>query len=216
MEIQLGAEEAAAFLRRPSTSLAAFRGLLGADSGPARALGHLERPGVAYAAFDLAPAHADAKAVQRDVALAGETLAIVDLVVAAGEHHWNIRGSGDGLYVASLTPDLAAGEAIFVHAFSLGQRPEIAAVDAGVDLAGLRTGRTVILFHNEPRMNRSAVAFAVEDEVPELTMLVAGLAPGSWQLWRNGWLEASPAVHPREGAICITSRPGRFFLRHLD
>ncbi len=218
MEIQLGAAAAANFLRRPGTSLAAFRSLFGAEGAQASALGHLERPGLGYAAFDVTVTSAGAKSVQRTAAFVENTLALFDLVVAEGPHRWTLAGSDADLRIESLTPDssLKARETVFLHTVRNGQPAGVCAVDGGVDLAGLRLGGTVVLFHNEPRMNRSALAFAVEDGPPELQVVIAGVAPGDWQLWRNGWLEESLYARPREGGLCFATRPGRFFLRRLD
>jgi hypothetical protein len=204
MEIRLEARAVAEFLRRRPASLSGFRSLLGAQAAQARALGYLESPAVSFAMFDTG-------AVQRGFAFTGGTLATVDLATS-GECTWSLDGVEAGLRVEPV--EMRAG--IFVHAARLEGAPDIHEVEAGVDLAGFRTGPHVILFHNEPRMNRSAVSFAAEEGPSPLTVLVAGLAPGDWQLWRNGWLEASLGVRPSEGALCFDTRPGRFFLRHLD
>ena len=217
MEIQLSAAELASFLRRPTTSVVGFRAIFGPDSTQARALGHLEQPGIAYATFDMTPFYRDAKVVQRSFALVDTTLTTFDLVIGDGSNRWTLDGTEADLHLSSLMPDSSSrGDTVFLHAVRLGNSPEVQPVDAGVDLGGLRIGGTVVLFHNEPRMNRSALSFSVEDGPDSLTILIAGVAPGTWQVWRNGWLEESVVARPQAGAVCLAARPGRFFLRRLD
>jgi hypothetical protein len=210
MEIELNAAEAASYLRRPSTSLAAFRGLLGADAARSRALGRMERPAFGYAAFEVTAG------LERAFALIRTTLVCFDLVAVDDEARWTLAGRDPDLRLTLLTADVSTSDhTLFLHALRLGEYPKTCRVDSGVDLAGLRIGADVLLFHNEPRMNRSALSFAVEDGPPELRAFVAGVAPGAWQLWRDGWLEATLHVQPREGGLSFETRPGRFFLRRL-
>lgn len=217
MTITFDAHRAAGFLAGSATSVVAFRGLLGAGADLARPLGHHQSAGFSYAAFDVTGAYEAAKTVQRSFARSGAILIGFDLIVAVGEHHWTLEGTHPNLYLASLLPDNAArAETPFLHAASLATPPEPLPVDSGVDLAGARFGPVAVFFHNEPRMNRSALAFAVEDGPAALDVFVIGVAPGSWQLWRNGWLDESLTVKPEQGLAAFKTRPGRFFLRRLS
>jgi hypothetical protein len=86
---------------------------------------------------------------------------------------------------------------------------------AGPDLIGIRAGNWVVLFHTEATAGGSPQSF----EVPRgetLHFLITGLAPGIWEIWRNGWLEQIDGV-VRAGASVLdfTGPPGHYFLRKL-
>lgn len=88
----------------------------------------------------------------------------------------------------------------------------------GVDLEGGTAGRWAVLFHTEPTLARSAVSFDTSGRGAEVTRyLVTGLAPGDWQVWRNGWLEDLDGfVRPGECVLYFERAPGSFFLRRLS
>lgn len=83
-----------------------------------------------------------------------------------------------------------------------------------LDLAGARLGGTVALFHREISPARSAVSFHV-DAPGKLKYLVTGLAPGSWDLWFQGFREDSLTVKPREACLYFEGEAGGYFLRRF-
>ncbi len=86
---------------------------------------------------------------------------------------------------------------------------------SSIDFAGVRLASWVVLFHTESASARSAVSFEVKGDGP-LKFLVTGLAPGAWDIWRNGWLEDTSAfVSPQAGALYFEGRPGSYFLRRM-
>ena len=87
---------------------------------------------------------------------------------------------------------------------------------ASIDVAGARIGSWVVMFHNEPSSAASAVGFYVETAAAR-RYLVTGLAPGNWQIWRNGWLvDPGIFVRPRQGVLYFEGRSGSYFLRRLS
>lgn len=86
-----------------------------------------------------------------------------------------------------------------------------------LDLTGVRIGDTVVLFHMEDRMARSAVSFDTGGGSGRVRFIVTGLAPGMWEIWRNGWLvEPEAPVRAPEGVLYFEERPGSYFLRRLS
>jgi len=84
---------------------------------------------------------------------------------------------------------------------------------SSADFAGVRLAGWVVLFHADVRSARSAVSFVLEGD-DKLKFLVTGLAPGTWEIWRNGWLENQQAfVAPRAGALYFEGLAGSYFLR---
>lgn len=82
-----------------------------------------------------------------------------------------------------------------------------------MDLAGTHVGEWVVLFNIEPRSTRSAVWFETTAEA-KLNYLLTGLAPGQWDLWRDGWLvEHGSIVRPAAGALYFSGAGGMYFVR---
>ena len=87
---------------------------------------------------------------------------------------------------------------------------------ASPDLEGVRAGQWVVLFHSERGLARSALFFDVKGE-GRLKFVVAGLAPGTWEVWWNGYLvDHQGGVEKGEGVLYFEGRPGGYFLRRLN
>ena len=88
---------------------------------------------------------------------------------------------------------------------------------SSLDLVGVRTGSTVVLFHTEKQMARSALSFDTGSGEGRLRFIVTGLAPGMWEIWRNGWVvEPEVVVRAGEGVLFFEERPGSYFIRRLS
>ncbi len=84
-----------------------------------------------------------------------------------------------------------------------------------IDFGGVRLQGWVLLFHAESNSARSAVSFNVKGAGP-LRFLIGGLGPGTWEIWRNGWLEdPSGTVERTAGALYFEGPAGDYFLRRL-
>jgi len=82
-----------------------------------------------------------------------------------------------------------------------------------VDLEGARIGDWIVLFHNEPDSAREPQFFFVDRE-GHVKCLIAGLAPGAWELWHNGFVkEPSLEVSPRAGTLYFEGAAGSYFFR---
>jgi hypothetical protein len=88
---------------------------------------------------------------------------------------------------------------------------------SGVDMEGVITGHWAVLFHTDSTLARSAVSFdSSECKARPTRYLATGLAPGDWQVWRNGWLEdVDGFVKPGECVLYFELAAGSFFLRRL-
>jgi len=84
---------------------------------------------------------------------------------------------------------------------------------SSLDLAGAVLRETAVLFHTESTSARSAVSFD-SSETEARHYLITGLAPGLWEVWRNGWLlDLDGKVTPQAGCLYFEERPGSYFLR---
>jgi len=84
---------------------------------------------------------------------------------------------------------------------------------SSLDLAGAALGDTAVLFHTEASSARSAVSFD-SSETGGRRYLITGLAPGTWEVWRNGWLlDLDGRVMPQAGCLYFEERPGSYFFR---
>lgn len=91
--------------------------------------------------------------------------------------------------------------------------PSAVEFTGSVDLDGARIGDWIVLFHNEPNSAREPQFFFVDRGGP-VKCLVAGLAPGLWELWHNGFVkEQSLEVSPRAGALYFEGAAGSYFFR---
>lgn len=87
-----------------------------------------------------------------------------------------------------------------------------------LDLDGVQTGATVVLFHTEPHLASSALSFdTAKTEESRLQFILTGLAPGMWEVWRNGWVvEPGVPVRAGEAVLVFEERPGSYFIRRLQ
>lgn len=85
-----------------------------------------------------------------------------------------------------------------------------------IDFSGAVIGEWTVLFHNEKQALRSAASFEVA-AAGKLKFLIGGLAPGGWEIWRNGWLEDSMnGVDARSGVLYFEGEGGTYFIRHAN
>jgi hypothetical protein len=206
-----------------SLTIGLLRGLLDPE-GAGRVLAYYNQPGVTFMAVNLTANHPPTRTVQRSIValngLGADAMVLsYDIVMPTDQTNlvsWSIRGSLGSFGIRRLLPaseTQPAGETAFLHA--IGLKEKIAAVNdvSSLDLAGVVAGGQAILFHTEPRSAQSGVSFLVEGD-SKLNILVTGLAPGSWEIWRNGWLEEAPGiVTPEAGAMYFDGRAGSYFLR---
>ncbi|MEJ7607191.1 MAG: hypothetical protein WKF37_13220, partial [Bryobacteraceae bacterium] len=83
---------------------------------------------------------------------------------------------------------------------------------SSLDLAGAVLRETAVLFHTDASSAKSAVSFDSSDTQAKRS-LVTGLAPGMWEVWRNGWLlDVDGRVAPQAGCLYFEERPGSYFL----
>ena len=138
----------------------------------------------------------------------------------------------DGAYRYAVTNDGPARRAIAVldgfaarldlnpaPSFSLAgwQKPQgqVSPVDS-VDFAGARQGSLAILFWLDRDPARGAASFTIDGAGP-LKILIAGLAPGTWEFWRNGWLEETGLRVERGSTVLrFDGEPGSYFIRRLN
>ena len=75
-----------------------------------------------------------------------------------------------------------------------------------LDLEGVRTDDAVVLFYTEAGMARSALSFDTGKAAGKLRYIVTGLAPGMWEVWRNGWVvDIGVAVRPAKAFCTLRS-----------
>jgi hypothetical protein len=83
-----------------------------------------------------------------------------------------------------------------------------------IDFNGAIVGDWVVLFHNEARALRSTASFAIAGD-GKYKFMICGLAPGGWEVWRNGWLQdVKGDVDPRSGVLYFEGAAGSYFIRH--
>jgi hypothetical protein len=181
------------------TGLETLRALPGAQ---ARALGHDRGADFAFLAV------ASAGVVREFVYLPVEKALIeFDVVDSATGAKWKLQGGGSAQSLLDTQTQL-------LHLIQLGEQQKAGKIDSD-DLAGLRLRSWGILFYTEPRMARSAVSFDVEGP-SRMKFLIAGLAPGAWEIWRAGMRELEDgAVAPESGLLCFQGKPGSYFLRSV-
>lgn len=112
--------------------------------------------------------------------------------------------------------DILKSEGLFLGVIQFsGNETAPAAVEftGSVDLDGARIGNWIVLFHNELDSAREPQFFFVDREGP-VKCLIAGLAPGLWELWHNGFVkEPSLEVSPRAGSLYFEGAAGSYFFR---
>lgn len=136
--------------------------------------------------------------------------------------HWR---NTDSAFAAVSVPDRGIASVVRLDSGRIEIRHEGASVhtDArsspmvSLDLAGVRIESTVVLFHTEKQMARSALSFDTGTGEGRYRFIVTGLAPGMWEIWRNGWVvEPEVLVRPGEGVLFFEERPGSYFIRRLS
>jgi hypothetical protein len=159
--------------------------LLGPEAARGRALGHYFGPDAEKP--DIAFLAADVNNVTRSVVVLRASAAVVSFAAA-----------GEGRPEA---PRVSAATA-----------PKTEPIES-MDLAGVCVGEWALLFNIEPRATRGAVWFETAGAAKHRA-LVTGLAPGQWDIWRNGWLvEQGAIVRPTAGALYFEGPAGTYFLR---
>jgi hypothetical protein len=206
-------------------------------AGPgARALGHDLTPDCAFLAVDAHAASGDAlRELVRSFVFLPKLGALVSFDIAISLDPpaavaWTIEGATDAARLATILPRgarvtraasgltvsqaKAAAESLFLNVIHTADPRPVETIDS-IDLAGVRLAGCVIAFHQETRMQRSAVSFDVGGP-SALKFLITGLAPGEWEVWRAGMLEIPDGeVRPESGALYFEGAPGSYFLRRL-
>ena len=160
--------------------------------------------------------HGAAKAVQRSVVvLKQNTLIMFDVVAGGTKAFWALNGDTANLNHKSIPFSNGTSDQVFLNVFQEKTAANIGVLST-LDLAGVRIGEYAILFYVDVRAGRSAVFFD-SNGGDKLKTLVAGLAPGSWEVWRNGWLDEPRVVVTREAnALYYEGEPGGYFLKRTS
>jgi hypothetical protein len=89
---------------------------------------------------------------------------------------------------------------------------------SSLDLTGVVVGNNVVLFHTESRLASSAVSFDTgQSGAGRMRFIVTGLAPGMWEIWRDGWVvDIGIPVRAGEAVLAFEERPGSYFVRRLQ
>jgi hypothetical protein len=184
-----------------------------------RALAFAASKEFAFAAMNTTGAHTQMSVVQRSVVvLRGSVGAAIlhDIVVPkddAARSVWTASELADSLRLHRVLPtgDGGVGETAFLNVIA----PNQTAIQdiSSLDLAGVVLNDWAVLFYTEPRSATAAVSFLVDGK-QKLNVLVTGLAPGDWEVWRDGWLLDVPGgVAPSAGSLFFEGRAGSYFLR---
>ena len=174
-------------------------------------------PAYAFLAVDVTPAYAPSlTTVHRFfVQLRGDALLALDLAVGKGDISWRLEGKiGPTLSHRSLLPkpgSPAGNDHIFLNVL---HSPALdVELIRSLGLAGARVGQTVVLFHTEVGMASSSLFFDLHAS-GKLRFLIAGLSPGVWEVWRDGFLEENThKALPGSGVVVFEAEAGDFFLR---
>jgi hypothetical protein len=199
-------------LRLGTSGLETLRSLAGPKARP---LGQDRTAEYALLALAAADAYPGMREVTREFVFLPRERALVeyDIAIAADPPEpvtWRLVGTGNA---ESLLPQRKpSSETEFLHLIQMGERQTPGKIESD-DLAGLRLAQWAILFYTEPRMALSAVSFEV-DGPARMNFLIAGLAPGAWEIWRAGMREQEDgAVRPGSGVLSFEGKPGSYFLR---
>jgi hypothetical protein len=127
-----------------------------------------------------------------------------------GERKWKLESR-------TLSAKRTSAETLFLNLLQFVDPGAATPLPAGevssVELAGVRLADRVVLFHADTTSARGAVSFSVTGG-GTLKYLVTGLAPGTWEVWWNGWLEDPQGfVDPKAGALYFEGPAGSYFLR---
>lgn len=189
------------------------------------------KPEFAFLAVDATEAYSSLmKDVKRSVVfLKPGTLVSFDFVVVRDPSQavrWQLLGLEDAQVRGSRlvhTPVAPGGrdaviagraEGLFLNVIEFGDAVPVEDLSS-VNLAGVRVREWAVLFHADARSASSPVFFDARGG-KGLKCLITGLAPGAWEVWRNGWLEDPGAsVSPRAGALYFEGAPGDYFFRRI-
>ena len=82
-----------------------------------------------------------------------------------------------------------------------------------VDLIGIALPDWYVWFHRDVVSAQSAISFLLPPGA-ETNFLLAGMAPGAWDVWLDGWVQETPMrVSPEQGAAYWRGKPGSYFFR---
>lgn len=89
---------------------------------------------------------------------------------------------------------------------------------SSLDLEGVVAGNAVVMFNTESRLASSAISFDTGAvRAGTLRFIVIGMAPGMWEIWRNGWVvDIGTPVRAGEAVLAFDGRPGSYFIRRLQ
>lgn len=168
----------------------------------ARVLARHSAPGISFLWIEPAPG------LRRSFVLVEGALAVFD-AAPEGELSWDLEGPAPLTCRTLAEPGRdRRGTASLLHLLSVQDVPFTAVRD--LELSGLRLADRVILFHQEFTAARSALSFFLNAS-ERLSYAIAGLSPGNWDVWWNGWLEQAQVAAP---AILLFDGPGgSYFLR---
>lgn len=87
-----------------------------------------------------------------------------------------------------------------------------------LDIDGVLIDGWAVLFHSESGLLRSAFSFDTGKRAEgKIRVLVTGVAPGVWEVWRNGWVvDTGVVVRAPEAVLYFEERPGSYFIRRLN
>lgn len=109
----------------------------------------------------------------------------------------------------------SGGDTLALFASITGGAPPETVPLIDLDLAGVRAGDRVILFHTATRSARSTLSVEVGGAGP-YRFLIGGLSAGTWEIWRGGWLEDHQAgVDAGKGALVFQGLGGGYFFRRI-
>jgi hypothetical protein len=194
-------------LHLAATGLETLRSLAGA---PAHPLGSDRTE--EYAFLAVTAKYAGLQEVMRSWVFLPKLRALIEFDIAALPDPpvpvtWKLEGPGNVL-------PLLAKDGLYLHLIQMADRQAPGKIDSE-ELAGLRLGSLVILFYTETHMSKSAVSFDVAGPA-SMKFLIAGLAPGEWEIWHAGMRALEDGAVAREsGVLYFEGKPGSYFLRPL-
>jgi hypothetical protein len=138
-----------------------------------------------------------------------------DVVSGAPNATWALTGESGSWLLEKIPFSNGTSDRVLINIVRQSGTPKVSDL-SNLDLAGVQIGEFAVLTYADARAGRSAVFFDAQP-APNLKILIAGLAPGGWEIWRNGWLdEPKNLVTPEARALYHEGKPGGFFLRHVS
>ena len=125
----------------------------------------------------------------------------------------------DGDRQAAVVLNLRASKwALVTHELTAresGAAPRPPQYISSLELEGVRIADRVVLFYVDLHMARSSLFYDLEGGA-KLKQLVAGLAPGTWEIWRDGYLDDPQGfVPPQAGILYFEAPAGGYYLKKL-